>query len=75
MNDRDSNRSRFPEFAAIVDRYRGSIIAAWVYDPVTGKMIAGTAPSEEDHAPWSAEELKPVEYTPPVRAPYRGKWR
>ncbi len=73
-DERTENRERFPEFSAIVDRYRGSIIAAWVYDPVTGKMLAGTAPTPEDHAPWPAEQLVPAE--PPkkvVRPPYRGK--
>lgn len=75
MNDRESNRQKYPEFARIVDRYRGSIIAAWVYDPVTGQMVAGTAPTPEDHAPWPAEELNPVEYVAPKRQPYRGKGR
>lgn len=75
VSDRDANRARFPEFSAIVDRYRDSITGAWVYDPRTGEVIAGTAPTPQDHAPWPASDLEPVEYVAPEKAAYRGKRR
>ncbi len=75
MDDRTKNRDRYPSFARVVDRYRGSIIAAWVYDPVTGEMLAGTAPTLEDHAPWPAEHLAPTELPVEVARPYRGRYR
>lgn len=73
--DRDTNRARWPEFAAAVDRFRGSIIAAFVYDPVSGEMLAGTAPADWEFDPWTYEQMELLPEVAVAPVVYRGARR
>ncbi|HET6725906.1 MAG TPA: hypothetical protein VFH85_07875 [Gammaproteobacteria bacterium] len=46
----DRNRRLYPEFAAVCDRFRGSITAAWIVKD--GECVAGRPPPGEYKTMW-----------------------